>query len=322
MAGEIIEKEVTVTLENDGFEKMYGVWALGSWLANTTNIVNSQVSGVKTKDIEAGDTEITVTFRFTPQGAINEAIKITIPAHCLQSNKELVAEINNDAKFAIAASNKAELFWPDDSYSGYETIVSIDNSASTLTAIPVTVKDFLGDLKGDNSFFVIMPNLLQTHVVQDSSGTVKGASATLETGDKLLVIAQDGIATATYTITVLEAITEVSVTVTPPVDGQTPNYTVTLPSGAKYEVFVGETSWGDLVPSWRDVTDSSDEKILKATDTFVLDNKYLIVIYLVSNEGFYFDKNATVKINGEDPDYWYVDYNKYMWIEYIFTATS
>jgi hypothetical protein len=324
MAGEIIEKEVTVTLENDGFEKMYGEWAFGGWLANTTNIVYGTVSGVKTKDIEAGDTEITVTFRFTPQGAINEAIKITIPAHCLQSNKELVAEINNDAKFAIAASNKAELFWPDDSYSGYETIVSINKSDHTLVAIPVTVEAFLVDLKGDNWWSRKMPNLLQTHVVQDSSGTEKGVSATLETGDKLLVTAQDGTGPVTYTITVSEVITAVSVTVTPPAAGQTPNYTVTLPSGAEYKVLVGETSWGDHVPSWWEIPDDDDsERVLLGDDEkFISGKKYLIVIYLVSNEGFYFDKNATVKINDEDPADWYVDVNKYMWIEYIFTATS
>jgi hypothetical protein len=324
MAGEIIEKEVTVTLENDGFEKMYGEWAFGGWLANTTNIVYGTVSGVKTKDIEAGDTEITVTFRFTPQGAINEAIKITIPAHCLQSNKELVAEINNDAKFAIAASNKAELFWPDDSYSGYETIVSINKSDHTLVAIPVTVEAFLVDLKGDNWWSRKMPNLLQTHVVQDSSGTEKGVSATLETGDKLLVTAQDGTGPVTYTITVSEVITAVSVTVTPPAAGQTPNYTVTLPSGAEYKVLVGETSWGDHVPSWWEIPDDDDsERVLLGDDEkFISGKKYLIVIYLVSNEGFYFDKNATVKINDEDPADWYVDVNKYMWIEYLFTATS
>ena len=105
-------------------------------------------------------------------------------------------------------------------------------------------------------------------------------------------------------------INEVSATVTAPVGGEHPSFTVTVPDGAHYTAVVD--TWYDLNNNGAHLTNS---------DTFVTDNEYQVRIHFTANTGYEIANGASYTIN-DTPNYSTFDTAKQRGMIFVATAPA
>ena len=110
--------------------------------------------------------------------------------------------------------------------------------------------------------------------------------------------------------TASETLTSLSATVTAPVGGEHPSFTVTVPDGAHYTATV--YAWYDLNNNGAHLTNS---------DTFVTGNEYQARIHFTANTGYEIANSASYTINGT-PNYATFDTAKQRGMNFVATAPA
>lgn len=260
----------------DVFEdgKIYGVVV---WLTPKTGFKFAQ----KTKVTLNGKIDLVVSVygngeikvKYTPKQEI-ESVSITVDAPVIGAKPEYTASYPSGADYSIT-----EIYWVDLLVPNYRM-----DSDKVFQAGHQYQIGFLLTAKEGYCF--------------NNSTTVKlnGQSAEAKMyGDKLHIV---------YTFPKFEGedpniISSVDITLDAPVVGAKPDYEAVFPSGANYYSDdykngdgCNDIFWADNNPDNAGAFVNPDKGVFKAG------HQYKVIIYLTAKAGYYFDSQATVKLNG------------------------
>ena len=120
----------------------------------------------------------------------------------------------------------------------------------------------------------------------------------------------------TFTGSSTGKVTAVDVTVTPPVAGEHPVFSVTFPEGTGYQLHIDKTYPQGVL--WLGIADSVYS--LSSANTFAAEKVYRVRVAVEPSEGYQFAPTVTGTINGEPCPVKNSSYNQYFFMDYTFPA--